>query len=52
MHVCLNVLCDLLDYGVYGMLTMLYDEIIYVCLVISTWMCRKCCRKYFEFYSE
>ena len=35
----------------YGMLTVLCDEIDYVCLVISTWMCRKYFRKYFEGYS-
>ena len=34
----LCVLCDLMNYCVNGMLTMLCDEIIYVCLVISTWM--------------
>ena len=32
------VLCDLMNYCVNGMLTMLCDEIVYVCLVISTWM--------------
>ena len=43
MHVCCCVLCDLvnyyvnmLKYCVNGMLTMLCDEIVYVCLVIST----------------
>ena len=35
----LCVLCDLLNYCVNGMLTMLCDEIVYVCLVLSTWMC-------------
>ena len=35
----------------YGMLTVFCDEIDYVCLVISTWMCRKYFRKYFEWYS-
>ena len=34
----LCVLCDLMNYCVNGMLTMLCDEIVYVCLVISTWM--------------
>ena len=34
----LCVLCDLMNYCVNGMLTMLCYEIIYVCLVISTWM--------------
>ena len=34
----LCVLCDLMKYCVNGMLTMLCDEIVYVCLVISTWM--------------
>ena len=33
-----SVLCDLMNYCVNGMLTMLCDEIVYVCLVISTWM--------------
>ena len=32
----LCVLCDLMNYCVNGMLTMLCDEIDYVCLVIST----------------
>ena len=32
----LCVLCDLMNYRVNGMLTMLCDEIDYVCLVIST----------------
>ena len=32
----LCVLCDLMNYCVNGMLTMLCDEIVYVCLVIST----------------
>ena len=31
-----RVLCDLMNYCVNGMLTMLCDEIVYVCLVIST----------------
>ena len=30
------VLCDLMNYCVNGMLIMLCDEIVYVCLVIST----------------
>ena len=34
----LCVLCDLMNYCVNGMLTMLCDEIVYVCLVISIWM--------------
>ena len=34
----LCVLCGLMNYCVNGMLTMLCDEIVYVCLVISTWM--------------
>ena len=34
----LCVLCDLMNYCVNGMLTMLCDEIVCVCLVISTWM--------------
>ena len=38
LHACvLCVLCDLMNYCVNGMLTMLCDEIVYVCLVISTW---------------
>ena len=34
----LCVLCDLMNYCVNGMLNMLCDEIVYVCLVIRTWM--------------
>ena len=34
----LRVLCDLMNYCVNGMLTMLCDEIVYACLVMSTWM--------------
>ena len=47
-HACVwCVLCDLMNYCVNGMLTMLCDEIVYMCLVISTWMCRKYFRNYF-----
>ena len=34
-----RVLCVLMNYCVNGMLTILCDEIDYVCLVISTYVC-------------
>ena len=38
MHVFCVFWFDLMNYCVNGMFTMLCDEIVYVCLVISTWM--------------
>ena len=39
LHAC--VLCDLVNYCVFGVHDMFHVLKFYVCLVISTWMCQK-----------